>query len=1080
MAILKANALSLAAARLILADGSALWLAPSKNLDQASIASLATFIGLPWKLALVESSSGKLATAVDAEDKKSRFVSVRGFVYQIAGDPEKTTLPKRCLPVFLLNGRDDSNEASERPGVSKFYDARRRLNAIGRLVEAQPSRLLVVCEDDSFDIEGVIQLFDQSFHPLITVISPHQSLLERARKAYYELPIQRAISLVNSGFAAASAVLTEAASAIFPDSKTWIRYRTSPKTHIDLDISACDLVEDSVLATYETVQSRDLVALSEGDLTRDDVSGFFGKKHEGWRPYAAGLPWERNRDITGRVIRALNEICTQGSEANALLLTSAESGAGGTTFLRAIAYEVARAGFPVLIAKPGLLEPNVAAIATFLLNVRRAARTKETAADSPEDENSLPETAWLLVFDHEVWKGREHQLSNFFFTLRQRGRSALVLYLTGSRPPEALLTSGARDLPSHLHHILAKDEALSLGQHLNRFLKPLGQAKQESEWLSFWESHRPNVTNTASSFWIALEFWLRGYLDIRQSVQSWVATQLESASITTHQRQCLLLISAFSIERRALPDSLLPTPKRGELPNSVQLSQLAESCPALGLVTDDINGYRQWALVHDLIGRYVINAFIASSKLRATFESPMGDAVQFRLALLKQVATSPLLADPSYRPVAIDLAVHILKLDQEGNVEFFRNWRDVLGILESVSPAISKNSRTFKHHVAISRRRVATNQDLFDATEAEQATQLELAIEELKYALNSIDPTPEDESNLNLYNSLALAYQNLLTLERRRGASQTRIGELRIALLDAVNGAIREDATNSYVLETAARFRIQNASFAPEHAARDASEALAYVFQAAALEESYRRQASLSKLANDALKILREHRESIESGASKSVDPAVSRLTSVWLTLLENEEQIENLDLARVPDESVVAALELLPVTAANTWLELKLRYDLLGRANPWGFKEQLDCLDAMDGIPSYVMPLQLRLERAILLHQVGRHPEANEAFKGIRIALRSSDAFLVIPERLRWLRQPGSRNRQRCEARVLDSTGFRQRASIFDLKGAQVPFNADEFPRQLKPGARFACHLAFRHTGPIARPIESAEAAQH
>ena len=79
---------------------------------------------------------------------------------------------------------------------------------------------------------------------------------------------------------------------------------------------------------------------------------------------------------------------------------------------------------------------------------------------------------------------------------------------------------------------------------------------------------------------------------------------------------------------------------------------------------------------------------------------------------------------------------------------------------------------------------------------------LERAVTDIRYALDNIPTTPDGETDLSLYNSLAHAYQDLAEEEIARGAAAERIGELRARAHEATQRAYRANPDNSFVIET--------------------------------------------------------------------------------------------------------------------------------------------------------------------------------------------------------------------------------------------------------------------------------------
>jgi hypothetical protein len=275
-------------------------------------------------------------------------------------------------------------------------------------------------------------------------------------------------------------------------------------------------------------------------------------------------------------------------------------------------------------------------------------------------------------------------------------------------------------------------------------------------------------------------------------------------------------------------------------------------------------------MAHDLLGRYLVSStYFDRRMLEQLSLSTAIDPVHLRLLLLRRIATRSDIARKMFLPLALELPVNILKLDFGGNTEFFRYWREVIDILKAMPQSLRDSNRTFNHHVAISCRRVVKMKEYFDATPDEKRDLLRYAISRLEYAINSLDRTPDDESDLNLFNSLSLAYQDLAELEQAQGASDADVRELRAKAEEAARRAHDEGPSNSYVLETMARNVLQNGELYPEDAVQSASEALGFIYQALSLDRSELRQAQLTSLANRALRLLR---------SSESSEPAETRL----------------------------------------------------------------------------------------------------------------------------------------------------------------------------------------------------------
>jgi uncharacterized protein YfkK (UPF0435 family) len=454
--------------------------------------------------------------------------------------------------------------------------------------------------------------------------------------------------------------------------------------------------------------------------------------------------------------------------------------------------------------------------------------------------------------------------------------------------------------------------------------------------------------------------------------------------------------------------------------------------------------------------------------------SNVSDPVQLRLRLLRNVATRSTIALKLHRGLALGYAVKILKLDAEGNTEFVPYWREVLEILRAMPSGIRETSRTFNHHVAVSQRRVAKQRE-FGIDNAERSALLESAIKHLEYATYELEPTEDEESTLNLLNSLALAYLDMADVERENKAPAERIESLRTKANDAARKALQEDPTNSYVLETTAKNLIQSGEIDPEKAVVSATEALGYIYQAITLERSEFRQSELTRLANRALNLLRSaHANEQVKHLTDSGNP-LGTLAEAWMILTNGISDLNEHDLSDMPSKNVINALAILEKSPSKSnWMLLRFRYDLVCASKPADFEYQLRLLDELEGT-GYRLPLQVNLEYAILLHEQGRHLEANIKFHALRQDLNRFDTFVEVPSRLFWLRTGGGMGQRRiCEAQVVEFRGTKAMAKVRELKDAFAPFIPQEFGVQsMKPGAKFMCSITFGRMGPFLKPAQ-------
>ena len=138
-----------------------------------------------------------------------------------------------------------------------------------------------------------------------------------------------------------------------------------------------------------------------------------------------------------------------------------------------------------------------------------------------------------------------------------------------------------------------------------------------------------------------------------------------------------------------------------------------------------------------------------------------------------------------------------------GRGSFAQFWREVLTALDSMSPFLINSSRLFRHHVAISRRRITKlDSRVYGVTTDDTVELLRKAIEDINYALDYIDYTPGSDTDANLLNSVAKAYIDLAKAEVARSSSTDLVAELRRLANDATRRAFDLNPTNSFVIET--------------------------------------------------------------------------------------------------------------------------------------------------------------------------------------------------------------------------------------------------------------------------------------
>jgi hypothetical protein len=348
---------------------------------------------------------------------------------------------------------------------------------------------------------------------------------------------------------------------------------------------------------------------------------------------------------------------------------------------------------------------------------------------------------------------------------------------------------------------------------------------------------------------------------------------------------------------------------------------------------------------------------------------------------------------------------------------------------------------------------------------------LERAIDDIRYALTSIDRIPGEEPDLNLYNSLANAYLNLADVLSSSGAPRERIAELRQLASEATRRAYNDNPTNPWVVETHIKNLLSIAKSDPVRAESAALEALAAVYDALRMSDRNLRTDKLGRLGEDALHLLFQHRPS-ESVTTELRTP-LDVLIATWKVLASASVTGLEEALTDLPPDVANNALTILADPAGQGDVQvLRFQYGILSAAHPFEFSKRLALVENLQATDGRLSP-QLQLEYALLLYQVGRSAEGDRRFRDLRRLWRDTEHFVRVPEPLNWLRDGETEAPRTVQAYVGSDQGLRPMARVAEFRNLAAPFRPEEFAaRNWRPGAPFRAHVSFGHNGPFLRPV--------
>jgi hypothetical protein len=980
----------------------ALWLR-SLPKDPASVEILSAFLRLPWQMVFSEvSDPGLLKALEEGTDATDPMMRQRGSIQIIDGDPSRIELPQRCLPIYLLNGRQGGTQ-------DNFQDRLRRMSMLEELRRSGARQTLILSGEDDPVPPELKDLWSSGFRSFLSFASDAADTKETLESWASGIDGIAVTSLFRLSASQVAENILERFAAIYPEERLVIRIRDIAGNFQNLDITELDEPERPLLDYYSLIEERHLSTLTPDQLSEEEFVSFFQNPETFWRPYAAGLPWVRDDQSKNQLGGALKKLDAVGPEENCVAYVVTEPGAGGTTFVRMLAWEYARQGYPVLVAKQLPFVPDALSVANFLNRVRlehegaaELVELSEGSYDNTRKESSGRSSAtrhyevpWIIVFDRVHWEYRDGELRRFLNAMEKQGRPVCLLVVTGPIREMSYFDTSVFKHIGELNHAIDQEEARRLGNHLNQFLRKFGKAREEWQWDNFYQEHSVRYLEGLSTFWVTLSFWIQGQYDLSESIQEWIYRSFREKVDEGIIQDAILEIAAMSSERLPMPDGLLPV-SEGEWPVSHLLEDHRSSLGALGLVRISAAGEKYWALVHDILGRFLINALFYDFQMREKLGfSEAKNPEHLRFLLLRRVSKKRALGESVFRVFGEDFATSIFKIDPDhGHANFAPYWREVLDALDDMERPLQDTSRVFRHHTAVSRRRIAKlDEAIFGVTVDDGISLLNRAVEDIEYALSSIDYTSGSEPNVNLYNSLARAYLDLAGLEEERGAAPERLEILRELANDATRRAYEDSPTNSFVIETYVRNLLGKAQSYPESAIECCIDALGILFSAiSSNEESYRR-AQLGDLADKALEILFSHAPK----HGEEVEPAnpIDVLTRAWTILAEGVDYQSGTALIDFPEQNRVLAIDALAHPAGQGNMQaLRLRYELTRITYSHDFKQQLEYLEQLQSTDYRSTP-QMHLEYGILLYQNNRPWKGTEYFEvsenfGERVSISS------------------------------------------------------------------------------------------
>jgi len=937
-------------------------------------------------------------------------------------------------------------------------------------------RQLVVVRQGGGLPEALAELWTAGFRTSLILVDTANNAADRLETWLTENGQAPTASLLRQQPIEFARATVKAFQSTFDEERPLVRMRDEAGSVRKIVLDNIDDPERPLLDTYDLITDREFAPIAEGSLSEEALNSFFRGETHDWRPFAAGLPWIKDDEPWRKLQSILRRLDAVGSSENRIAYIMSEPGAGGTTLARHLAFTAARAGYPTLVAKPLPFTPDALPLNNFLSRARqRSEDDRQTAAQGSDADGRRYEAPWLLVFDRVHWEFRDTELRRFAQQLEHAGRPVCILVVTGPQREPGYYDETRFKAVAELNHLLDQSQTLELGHHINRFLRHYGKERPDWQWVNFQQAHSVRYLEGMAAFWITLSFWLQTQYDLNESIQNWVYRAFRKSADKHEIQRALLQIAALSSERLPMPEQLI---EQGDSawPVGLLLDDLRANLAPLGLVRLTNGGKKYWALAHDILGRLLLNALFYDGDARSALGlSAARDPQHLRFLLLKEISCNPQLGERDERYFGEDFATTVFKVDPDhGRSTWSHLWREVLAALDSMPAALRNGSRVFRHHTSISRRRIAwLDEAAYGVTSHDQVKLLERAVEDISYALTSIDATQGGESDVNLYNSLANAFFDLARVRAAQGAEADELDRLREQASDATRHAFEQSPSSPYVIETHVKSLLAAAEQSSDAAPALCIEALEIVYGAVRNDKSEMRRHALANLADRALGAL------MKSGGgdfhARAPETATELLVAAWLQLAAAADGRAPAALDDIGAEALASVTRLLedPVGAGNPQVA-RLRYQVLIAFSPLNFTAQLQALEELVATDYRLTP-QLRLEYALLLFQKMRTDEADKQFRALRNLWRETDVFAHVPEHLRWLLDPADGRLRVVTAVAAYDHGHRAMARVREFARFDVPYRPQEFGvQEHRSGTVFNAHVTLGHNGPFLRPVGS------
>jgi len=708
-----------------------------------------------WEAIWTESARSHVVEAIRTANRDDANAQGRSVVLLAsAGDAEADVSSRQFLPICALAGLlGPSVPPGAAYGLVKGRVRERIAWQLCERIERYPGRLLVVLgARDEGDLKSVrTAIEDCNLTDLHVLIVWPQEL---PAVSPFDNPAVDS-SVWQGGTEQFCDALREAGAPGAGDIPSWA-LRLGNKS---VELRAHDV--EPVLKRFALITERDLSANPQFGMR--DLLDFLGCSLDNWSAYHEGLPVPRSY-LTDKSQSLIDELRLALSAAQGrrdgvrtvVLHLPCQAGAGGTTAIRAAAFQLAREGHPVLILRPEQTDVDIEDVLAF------ATAVNEASLAAGLDE--VPPLVVVADIEHSTIKRLRRLLDN----LAGNGRRAVLLQAmpwaddseaSAQREPRYVRLSPMRAhaTPEEVNLCEARFRTIVERHALPLTVPSVDQWRayqQGMRWLAPGGSFDPT-----DLFWVALRFFVTEGADYsvadltRDAVGQWVSKRTEGVrgSALSPVVDYVAVLSSF---RLVSPLTTILRPVTGG-------SFTSDLVPMLR----DLSAVLDWGDSSEDLGDWTLrftHPALADEYLR---QRDVGRPSE-RIEMVKPVLSGLSLGHAGDLWLAESLTVNVLapRYDERRITDW--DWR--LAAFEAICPELRDNSKVILHHWArcwyLSAEAVATS-----VSAAELLRRHETAIQKLMRAIEIPGKLGADEHPSHLYNTLGTAMSRLAQLHEREG-----------------------------------------------------------------------------------------------------------------------------------------------------------------------------------------------------------------------------------------------------------------------------------------------------------------------